>query len=335
MPVLLALLATLTISSPVNAQWLTEDFKIVIAETIGAPVRAKYDCRARIPNLLCLVNPPDAANQKRDCLPGSDKYITPFQDLYDVYPEHLQKMFCHLSVIYIEKDFIGSAYAGVIRDKQNATKTSGGILGIRESLLDPSISLSKWASWKEQVHFGIDPTRIAPRPDLPHIFSNARRSTDLLYFLVAHEFAHIFDFVNTLNDTEACNTGNCPIKSGTWGELSFSKRREPKREDDFPLRPRLCFYFCSGRFLPADLQKEIIFDLNKTRFLTTYATRYPEEDFAESFALYHLAFNRKATYLVRTGDGFVMDVVGRLKSDTLRSKRDYIEAFLKSRFRYP
>lgn len=162
-----------------------------------------------------------------------------------------------------------------------------------------------------------------------------RRNGGPSLFLVAHEFAHLFDFVNGINTHKPCDNDNCTVQPTSRGAFSFLKRKEPRPENEFPLRPHLCSYFCAGMFIAHDRQTEVFRDLNKANFLSTYATRYPEEDFADSFAYDHLAFDRHATYEVTTVNGERMNVIERLKSEALRSKREYIETFLKSAYRYP
>src|SRR5689334_2147175 len=80
------------------------------------------DCRARIKKVVCLVEPEPSKTagagiagadpKSRSCLPGGDAYAAPFEILYDHYPPVLQKVFCSLGKIYIEKEFFGTAYGG-------------------------------------------------------------------------------------------------------------------------------------------------------------------------------------------------------------------------------
>lgn len=321
------LLTTLLFALAAHAEWVTPDFFVTRAP-IGALVRAAADCRANIARALCLVDPaPEGGDlaQDRPCLPGGEAYAPYFESLHDAFPAHLQKMFCHLHRIYIEKEFIGSAYGGLFKDPQHPERTVGGVLGVRRSLLDPAISLSRWAGWKEQLHFGTDASEVKVEPGLPHVSTSLGDGvTSMLYFLVAHEFGHIFDFENGLND------------GGSWQALSWRSFDVPLPENEFPLRKDLCFYFCKGSFIAAERQDELYRDLAKTNFISAYATRYAAEDFADTLAYYTLLTEKAPLYRVITASGRVYAPVERLRADPrLESKRRYLERFLASPYRYP
>jgi len=157
------------------------------------------DCRAHIESVMCLVDPPENKSEEpgsdRPCLPGGQAYAKYFEALYDNYPSALQKMFCSLRHIYIEKDFFGTAYAGLVKDE--AGRPIGAKMGIRKSVLDENLNLGLWASWKEQLSFGGVTDSYTLTPNLPSIQTASDGNlNDFLYFVVAHEFGHIFDFIN-------------------------------------------------------------------------------------------------------------------------------------------
>lgn len=315
--------------------WVLPDFKLTDSPRVA--VALNEDCRANIKNVICLVDPivDPGDDRPRPCLPGGGSFAKPLEDVYDLFPRHLQKMFCHLSRINVEDDFIGSAYGGLELEADKKT-IRGGLIGIRSSLLKGDVSLNTWASWKEQTHFGADPKKIEALPGLPRVI--ATRGEDprmMLYFLVAHEFAHIFDFVNGVNQTEPCDLEHCPVKAGTYGAISFSRHQEPLPQFDFPLRPALCFYFCEGIFIPADRQEELYRDLAKTNFLTPYTTRYEQEDFADSLAMYTLKKELNLDYKIQVASGALFDITRRLDSTEWLSKKRYLEKFLASKYRYP
>jgi hypothetical protein len=342
---ILSLLALMALQSTAQAKtaWDLPDFKITVAKTSASRTDRTYtppaeqDCRERIKYIICLVDPPSTPNDDspRLCLPNSGAYAKPLEEVYYLLPPHLQKMFCHLSTINVEKDFIGSAYGGVLFEADKKT-LRGGIIGIRESLLKGDVSLNRWASWKEQLHFGADPVKIEPMAHLPQVkATNGDDPRFMLYFLIAHEFGHIFDFTNLVNETLNCSEENCPIKPGTFGAISFEKNQIPLPQFEFPLRKALCFYFCEGKFIDVNLQDELYAQLGRTNFATAYTTRYEQEDFADTFALHSMRKDWKMNYVIRTVSGAIFDPMARLESEDLRAKREYIERFLASNYRYP
>jgi len=311
-----------------QARWVSPDFLIIPAPVSVTAVAGSGDCRAQIAAAVCLVDPPEGNEfgTPRPCLPGSAGYAQNFERLYDHFPAHLQKMFCHIKRIYVEKEFVGSAYAGLYTEAGNEKHVLGGLIGVRKSLLDNPATLDSWASWKEQIHFGTDPSRVTVAPGLPTVQTSLAGGgqTDMLYFLVTHEFGHVFDFTNGLNE------------SGAWTKFSWKNMSDPLDESNFPLRAQLCFYFCNGKYIDASRQDELYESLAKTNFLSAYTTRYATEDFADTLAYYTIMTERNATYRITTASGLVYDAVERLRSDPLlQPKRRFIEEFLGSRYAYP
>ncbi|MGZ3694406.1 MAG: hypothetical protein ACXWQO_09495 [Bdellovibrionota bacterium] len=328
---LLLLLATASLPAQAGTKWVTPDFAIFTSSLRPATSQFRangQDCRVAIASAVCLVDPPegDDFGKERPCQEGSATYAKYFEELYDLFPAHLQKMFCHLPKIFIEKEFIGSAYGGLLtEDGKQDGRILGGILGIRRSLLDNPYSLDEWASWKEQIHFGTDAKRVNSVPGLPLVQTDLPPAHwSMLYFLVAHEFGHIFDFTNKLNE------------GGSWQALSWKSAEVPLDQFEFSLRKDLCFYFCEGKFISAARQDELYLSLGKTNFISAYATRYSAEDFADTLGFYSLMTEKNAAYRISTASGLVYEPIERLRADPLlASKRLYLEKFLSSVFKYP
>ena len=151
----------------------TQDFFILKQNTT---VKAKHktqisaiDCRANISKTICIVEPATTGQQPMDrqCLDGGNSYSVFFEKIYDNYPPSLQKMFCSVKRIFIEKSFSGTAYAGAIYNSQG--QPTGAIMGIRQSVLDQNLDLQTWASWKEQLSFGGTTNSFDPVDNLPRI----------------------------------------------------------------------------------------------------------------------------------------------------------------------
>jgi hypothetical protein len=329
-------------SSLAQAQttWLTPDFKIIHTPRPLSAVQAPpdQDCRANIAKVVCLVDPAKEGDDesKRTCLPGSENYAAPFEKLYDRFPAHLQKMFCSLGRIYIEKDFYATAYAGGIVDPNGVQL---GLIGIRQDFADKEFALDFWASWKEQLNFGGDPKVYSTDPTRPMIQSSF---PDMFYFAVAHEFGHLFDFTNKLNRFDDCKfengrlEGACTSAPGSWAEQSWKDaRNHPLDVNEFPLRTELCFYTCNGKFIDLGRAQELYHDLFATNFISIYAAQNPMEDFADTFAYYTVRNELQATYWVTLQDGQVFDSMEHLYSGAMKGKADFIRNFLAGTIRYP
>ena len=209
-------------------------------------------CRDRIKTIMCLVNPgnPMTDTSPRECQAGGELYAPYFEALYDAYPPILQKMFCSLQVINIEKSFFGTAYAGLIENKDG--KILGAHMGIRKSVLDENLNLQTWASWKDQLSFGGISDSYSLTPGLPTIetISPQLGISDFLYFVVAHEFGHILDFSNNLNKMVNCtnetfhqeNHPECLMEPSSWGGISWISDERTNLNNDFNHRKDLCFY---------------------------------------------------------------------------------------------
>ena len=321
-------------------QWVTPDFfiqttdhKIIKENKLG-----DENCREKISKVVCLVDPVNEGDmtQLRPCLAGGQTYAKPFQDLYDHLPQAIQKMFCSLSNLYIEKELVPTAYAGLSRDSQG--NVSGAVMGIRKSLLDERLTLAHWASWKEQLSFGGSKDVLTVAPDLPWILTESDSSVyDLLYVVVTHEFGHLFDFSNHLNKKLSCTKDPndpedeiCEMAPESFGAISWKTTHSPRPENEFLNRNRLCFYRCEN----GTINRNEINDLyrnfyEKTNFISLYSTTQPWDDLADSMAYYLMASQIHATYKIDTKQGVVWDMMQKLRSNQFLPKVQYLENFLK------
>lgn len=334
----------------ISRTWITPDFFVDQDSKVHPHFQylidpTVEDCRAHIKDVMCLVAPA-ADNQEvgtpRPCLKGGRRYAVYFEQLHDRFPEPLQKMFCAIDTIYVEKAFFGTAYAGVRRDRDG--HITGAIMGIRQSVLDEGLDLKTWASWKEQLSFGAPTDKHVVKKDLPVIATPGTRGVnDFLYFVVAHEFGHIFDFTNGLNKTNpkkcskaANGDDECEMEKESWGALSWETELTPLKKNYFAHRSGLCFYWCDGSSLEASAVPAVYDGLALTSFISTYATTQPWDDFADSFAYFLLDKELRQPYVVERPDGIKHDVVSKLNSKLFAPKKNYIEKFLRrTDIRYP
>ncbi len=305
------------------------------------------DCRSNIEKVVCLVDPvKDEKNlgdnqqlMKRKCLEGSRNYASYFEKVYDNYPVVLQKVFCSLDRIFIEKEFFGTAFAGVIKNEKG--EIVGAKMGIRQSVLHENLELTQWASWKEQLSFGGVKNNYTVQKDLPHVETMATQKVNsFLYFVIAHEFGHILDFTNNLNEVvgdDRKDQIDLPMKEGSFGHLSFETTAKPWPAYNFSSREKLCFYLCKEEHIKkeetAQLYEELYFN---TPFLSTYSAIQPWDDFADSLAYFLLHRYLQTPYLLKTGQGEEYDIMEKLQSEKFRSKYQFIDEFLERRdIRYP
>lgn len=301
-------------------------------------------CRARIPQIVCLVDKAngEAETFDRPCRPGGEKYVAAFEGHFDRAPEILQKMYCHLDRLFVESDFVGTAFAALhVVDG----KTVGGGIGIRREVLDQRIDLDRWLSWKEEVTFGGSTQSGDPLLGIFRYQSTFPTHEFFLDYILAHEMGHLFDFANGVNAFEDCRdeetpdggwrqVGACTPKSGTFSELSWERIDRARGADEYPLRDKQCSYFCNGHYLPRDLSAEMFRQLMGTSFVSPYASRYAGEDWAETFAVSLMSWDRGFRWAV-AADGVGFDLSAHFESDLLGAKREYVRTFLAKPLLYP
>lgn len=331
-----------------GAGWLSHDVRIevraphVIAKTAGG------SCRDRIRQIVCLVEPRTGdweGNDTRACEATAFDYAAPFEAHYDRSSPLLQKMYCHLDRIYVEKSFEGTAYAGLVTDPQNNTLVAGTI-GIREEVLHGATDFYRWLSWKEETSFGGSTDSRSPLGGVVSYGGNGNAGELFFDHVLAHEFGHIFDFTAGLNGYDDCRweekpggswerIGICVPRPGSWTALSWGAGDpKPLPAFDFALRANLCFYFCQGHFMAPDQAGELFRQLLGSPFVSTYAATNSGDDFAETLA-YVILHAEKAVQWTVTAGGQVFDLSQHFRSEALRPKREYIERWLASGVQYP
>ncbi len=332
-----------SLSLQAETRWITDDFFVSVAPHDSEGVREiPKDCRAHIKKAVCLVssNPNEMDCNDRKCLPGSENYAIHFERLYDAYPEALKKMFCHLDNIFIENNFFGTAYAGSASDPSG--KITRVCIGIRKSVIDANLNLEQWASWKEQLSFGGEKESYSLTPGLPYIQSKTEKPVnDFLYFVIAHEFGHQFDFANQLNEYKdpKCienEKAECELVPGSYGSLSWLTDKTVKPEFEFPHRKDLCFYDCKGKKIPSAGQGPLYEALHtRTPFLSTYSVTEPWDDFADSVA-YIVAHKQLKSNYDLYADGKQYSTMAKISAPIFKPKYDYITRFLARKdIKYP
>lgn len=348
MKLLLLLACFIFVSAKASQKWISPDFfvddhvsvtgfvekNLARLEAEGVP----EDCKARIKTLLCLRN--ETGRKNNTCSQGGERYASSFESLFDAYPAFLKQMFCYLDVINVEDDFAGSAYAGIDEDKQTGLKKV--IMGVRKSLLEAPLSYGEWASWKEQLNFGGDPKKYGSSPLLPHYDSRAGASyNDFLFIVIAHEFAHIFDFADNINE-ESCMEGvdgksRCLPKAQSWTALSWAhsigteeqRTYFAKDSDDFDGRAELCFYWCEGKRISGQKIPTLYRGLDRSSFMTAYGATNPWDDFADAFAIYVYSKFSPGLLSFKDGLGFEANLTKKARQGiSFSEKRQFLNRLI-------
>jgi hypothetical protein len=296
------------------------------------------DCKSKIREAVCLVNPTVNGEdpQKRTCLNESDKYQSFFEGHYDRSPPMIKKMYCYLDKIFVEKEFVGTAYASPLIDSNG--KIVSGAIGIRKEVLDSPLTFTQWLSWKEETSFGGSLNTTDQKLGLIKYYSNIDTKDLFLDYVLNHEFGHLFDFANSFNASKECNYDEHPEECTplplSWGEFSWLNEDEPKPESDYAFREQVCFYFCRGKFIDKNNVQSLFEGLINTNFQSIYSSTYPHEDFAETFALFLAHDYSKLNYgVIINGKNF--NLTDHFTSDLLKMKRNYVTNFILGNYKYP
>jgi hypothetical protein len=332
----LTLLASATTSSAADIRWLTPDFFVRAGSRPAGSLRGEdpRDCKAHIADVVCLVDPAAEGQDftARPCLPGGGAYAKPFEQIYDHLSPTFQRMFCSLNHIFIERELASTGYGGL-------DKPAGGLIGVRQSILDmgDELDFAAWASWKEQLMFGGVSASYTPSSTLPgYDIAQVPGLNNFLYQFVVHEFGHLFDFANHVNQqedgcpkpTQANPKPECKFAAGAWGNLSWLTNLKPLPEQDFPGRDKLCFYRCQGNFIPLADAGALYARLFASGFINAYAATNPWDDFADGLAYFATSRYLQRDIVFDTRQGVRLDLTAKLSSPQYAAKLRYVEQFL-------
>ncbi|MGI9384278.1 MAG: hypothetical protein ACR2PO_14090 [Methyloligellaceae bacterium] len=271
-------------------------------------------CDGTLAAKVCLVDPPKQSQRgigdlRRPCLPGSRNYVSTFLRIYTFYPERLRKEMCGLKRIFVEKSFWASGYAD----------PGGPSIAIRREILDRNLTLSEWATWKEQLSFEGSNGAYRSAAGLPFVSAALPLPiSGAAYFIVTHELAHLMDRA----------FGASEIAPGSFASLSWRAKDEIDAQALSADWPRPCFYLCRrGKLKPARVP-ELYATLARGAFSSLYATRNPTEDFADTLTFHVLAQQAGFRYRVHYGDGKSWDIRRHLASEAMREKMAFIKSVL-------
>lgn len=321
---MLLLSAPLFSSTAHAREWLAPDFfvdTVVPGQGLAWMVSKRpTDCRANISRVMCVgfsaVDEDFRAtpDMSRGCDSDDAKYVAFFEAVYDRLPSAMQKMFCSVRVLRVEPNLESIAYAGM--------GFNGAEVGFRKSVIDDELDLSTLMSWKEQLPYGGERDVYAPVSTLPRIAvaSDQPPVQDLAFYVLTHEFGHLFDFANDIN--------NGPSGPRDWTALSWRNESRVLPEQDFPGRAQVCYYNCGDRIIPRSKIPALYAGLDASNFVTMYAATNIYDDFAESVAMTLMADDPSSSYVLTDGQGASYDAHVKLKSPQFARKAAYVADFL-------
>ncbi|MBO9667956.1 MAG: hypothetical protein J7501_14230 [Bdellovibrio sp.] len=335
--------------NPQNVSWgtyLAPDF------VIGTPPALKNsrisvaaaeggNCKARIAQIVCSI--PDLSGWKK-CGEKNQAAIEKLEYIYDILQKPMKKVFCTISTILVVDKMESLAMAGIMPGDQSFMALSRDFT---ERNLDPEAVFG----WKEQKVFGANLPRYEVSKEGPQVWTKSNSPLQTLQFVVTHEFAHILDFANSANRFTCAPGKDCKGDPKTpeefferqknlipemdsWGAFSWKNGLEPNDKNKYPLWDRLCFYDCdSVERLQLSEMHDFYSQLDRTNFVSTYASVNPYEDFAESTAFYFMTDNvYDLEFRVSTGKTIYF---WEWKWSQLTKKNNWIELFYEGDLKYP
>lgn len=137
----------------------------------------------------------------------------------------------------------------------------------------------------------------------------------------------------TYKDLDCSYTLNSFLSQSWKNEWTFDEKNRlvVSRLAEFDVQElsKICFYGCSK---PAAWTRDELRALYsklylKTPFMTVYSAYFkPEEDFAESFALYYLRRSEEASYKLTLATGESYDLLRKVDAEIFREKRQLLES---------
>jgi hypothetical protein len=260
-------------------------------------------------------------------------YIPRFLKVYRQLPPAMQKMFCHLREVRIA-DGERSDSANMQGIFDNVGQLHSAHIEFDRNMLDRHLSLQEWATWKEQLSFGGIRHLHKALSWLPQIDTNIEQKTEgLLFYLLAHEFGHIFDYANKVNEF---HNGH-PYSE--WSQLSWVREKGVKLSSTFPFIEKFCFYWCKeGAHIPTSQIRNAYNGLLNSNFISSYATTTPLDDWAETVSYWALNNIPGIFYSVDFKDEdkvYTYDVIKKFNSESFSAKKKYVTGFFNGNIKYP
>jgi hypothetical protein len=227
--------------------------------------------------------------------------------------------------VYIVKNLGTSGYTESILNPQG--EPVAGVIVLDASLFDQAGNT--WASWRDSTAF-IPHSRFGIRTTIAESDDNDIEAA--VRFLLIHELGHVYSIGTNVHpdwyrDLAEVDLSEYPFTSLSWEIEQHSKQYRSLFDDSFWQREKLGFY--QKAKIPANQISNTLKQLGNTNFVSIYATTRPEEDFAETFAIYaHTELLGKPYKVEAITDGVATSVVTPCFRTSCPHKFELIEAIM-------
>ena len=227
--------------------------------------------------------------------------------------------------VYVVKNLGTSGYTESILNPQG--EPVAGVIVLDASLFDQSGNT--WASWRDSTAF-IPNSRLGIRTTIAASGENDIEAA--VQFLLIHELGHVYSIGTNVHpdwyrDLAEVELSEYPFTNLSWEIEAHTNQYRSHFDDRFWQREKLGFY--QKAKLPAYLIADTLKQLGNTNFVSIYATTRPEEDFAETFAIYaHTELLGKPYKVEALTDGIPTATVTPCFRTTCSRKFELIEAIM-------
>lgn len=283
------------------------------------------DCKAHISNIICEVEAPETEAERfdvgRKCLSvNTDRHRDQIVKAYLLYPEFIQRQFCSLKKIYIEREYTEPSWSKAV--DENTPRQI--IIGIKKSDLDRGMSLQDFNSWYEQQTFGGSNTEL--KSGLPTVKVSPADMSQQPYvvFRLLHELAHSFDYqyrYNRAKDDQGFKD--------SWTTIYWDEVNTLKPKHNFSYRNQICLLNCNSKYITASKANTVYQQIQKSGFVSLASTVDAKEDFAESFTYYVMKKYMKTSFVIEANKkSFPVDKV--LNGKKFKDKKIYLDQIIKN-----
>ncbi len=227
--------------------------------------------------------------------------------------------------VYVVKNLGTSGYTESILNLQG--EPVAGVIVLDASLFDQPGNT--WASWRDSTAF-IPNSRFGIKTTIAASGENDIEAA--VQFLLIHELGHVYSIGTNVHpdwyrDLAEIELSDYPFSSLSWEIEEYSKQYRSLFDDRFWQREKLGFY--QKARLPAKQIAQTLEQLGSTNFVSIYAATRPEEDFAETFAIYvHTELMGKPYKVEALTDGMPTTVVTPCFRTTCARKFELIESIM-------
>ena len=239
-------------------------------------------------------------------------------------PEAIQeKLKKKLAAIYLVQQLGGSAVANSIYTNGPSSPEIAGFLALDTFALNKKAN--DWATWKDQSPFRDGTYSI--RTTIANDSANDR--IHAYQFILLHELGHILAIGTDIHPS--WDTAG-PLNSFPFSKLSWKEKGDWYEHNGANQIPKTVFYATEQNKRSGDEILSIYEALEKTSFVTLYASTNPFDDFAETFATYVHSQLMQNPYRVEILKG--NDVVKTFElcfgQPRCKEKEDIVRAFIES-----